>query len=119
MATEAAWQRAQRALRSGNAHKAGSAADDSGGDASSDTAQWSSTQEPEGGITRRDVPVFRLPGIEIRLPTAVGIVSFTPLFLSKRQLESTWVCSRSMPVRLSSSLLSQQSCKRAFCMHDR
>ena len=37
------------------------------------------------------LPVFRIPGLALQLPTAAGVVDFTPLFLSRRQLDDTWV----------------------------
>ena len=35
--------------------------------------------------------MYSVPGIHIRLPTLAGTVSFTPVFLSKEQLDKTWV----------------------------
>jgi hypothetical protein len=37
------------------------------------------------------LPVFRIPGLALTLPTSAGAVDFTPLFLSKQQLDLTWV----------------------------
>ena len=37
------------------------------------------------------VPVFRIPGLSLQLPTAIGDVHFAPVFLSKEQLDRTWV----------------------------
>ena len=54
-----------------------------------------SSQHAQGGrwpLHGGDLPVFGIPGIHISLPTAVGPVSFSPLFLSKEQLDRTWVC---------------------------
>ncbi len=44
---------------------------------------------PEGSL-----PVFRIPGLSLLLPTSVGQVDFSPLFLSKEQLDATWVRSQ-------------------------
>ena len=37
------------------------------------------------------LPLFRIPGLALVLPTTSGHVNFAPLFLSKEQLDITWV----------------------------
>jgi hypothetical protein len=37
------------------------------------------------------LPVFRIPGLAIILPSSIGPIRFTPLFLSSDQLQKTWV----------------------------
>ena len=37
------------------------------------------------------LPLFRIPGLALVLPTTAGQVNFAPLFLSKEQLDITWV----------------------------
>lgn len=37
------------------------------------------------------LPLFRIPGLAVVLPTTAGHVDFAPLFLSKEQLDITWV----------------------------
>ena len=37
------------------------------------------------------LPVYRIPGLALQLPTSAGDVDFTPLFLSRKQLDITWV----------------------------
>lgn len=83
--TRAAYTTAQEALRAKQQASAGG-----DGQASSQHAQ-----EGRWPLHGGDLPVFGIPGIHISLPTAVGPVSFSPLFLSKEQLDRTWVsCSR-------------------------
>lgn len=38
------------------------------------------------------LPVFKIPGLSLMLPTSAGHVDFAPLFLSHDQLHTTWVC---------------------------
>ena len=86
--THTAWQRRQQSLIARNPEEAGMTLE--GPVDSISTVQSGLRQESES--TRRgEMPVFRLPGVQIRLPTAVGMVSFSPLFLSKEQLDRTWV----------------------------
>ena len=91
METHAAWQHAQQALRAKKSEQARSTAAEPNDSTNSGTMQRSLSQESGSGFRRGEMPVFRLPGVQIRLPTAVGIVSFSPLFLSKEQLTRTWV----------------------------
>lgn len=37
------------------------------------------------------LPVFKIPGLSLILPTSAGHVDFAPLFLSYDQLHTTWV----------------------------
>ena len=88
--THSAWQRGQQRLSAGNPEAAGMALEEFVDGISTGTVQNGLRQESES--TRRgEMPVFRLPGVRIRLPTAAGTVSFSPLFLSKEQLDRTWV----------------------------
>ena len=84
--TRAEYSSAQEALRAKQQASAG--ADGQAGSQHAQGDRW----PLHGG----DLPVFGIPGIHISLPTAVGPVSFSPLFLSKEQLDRTWVsCPRS------------------------
>lgn len=38
------------------------------------------------------LPVFQIPGLSISLPSTLGPIQFSPLFLTKEQLHLTWVC---------------------------
>ncbi|CAL8472166.1 g11708 [Coccomyxa elongata] len=42
------------------------------------------------------MPVFKIPGLSLMLPTSAGHVDFAPLFLSYDQLHTTWSAIRSM-----------------------
>ena len=89
--TRAQYSSAQEALRAKQQAFAGG-----NGQPSSQHAQENGGWPRHGG----DLPVFGIPGVHIRLPTAVGPVSFSPLFLSKEQLDRTWVsCPRSSSLR--------------------
>ena len=79
--TRTAYNSAQEALRAKQQASAGV-----DGQPSSQHAQ-----EGRWPLHGGDLPVFGIPGIHISLPTAVGPVSFSPLFLSKEQLDRTWV----------------------------
>ena len=79
--TRAAYNRAQEALRAKQ-----QASEEREGPSRAQHAQQDGWPRHGG-----DLPVFGIPGIHIRLPTAVGPVSFSPLFLSKEQLDRTWV----------------------------
>ena len=50
---------------------------------------------PEQGTSEErlagTLPLFRIPGLSLVLPTTAGHVDFAPLFLSKEQLDITWV----------------------------
>ena len=94
--THAVWQLRQQKLRARNPKEAGMALEESVSSISSSTAQRGLRQESES-IRRGEVPVFRLPGVKIRLPTAVGMVTFSPLFMSKKQLSRTWVSNSLAP----------------------
>ena len=88
-ATHATWQRAQEALRAKNQE----ASSNGGSRSNVDEPQSAPPQERQYTPGKGDLPVFRIPGIQIKLPTAAGIVSFSPLFLSKEQLDRSWVSS--------------------------
>ena len=88
--THATWQRKQQALRAKDPDSARATGGSSTDSTSSGSEQRSLTSKT-GSLNSGEMPVFRLPGVLIRLPTAVGIVSFSPLFLSKEQLTRTWV----------------------------
>ncbi len=45
----------------------------------------------EAALPAGSLPVFKIPGLSLTLPTSVGRVDFSPLFLSKEQLHATWV----------------------------
>ena len=80
-ATEAAWQRAQQDL-----HKRDPLSTTDGGATSAPNSVHDDDLAKEASL-----PVYSIPGIHIRLPTLAGTVSFTPVFLSKEQLDKTWV----------------------------
>ena len=44
--------------------------------------------------------MYSVPGIHVNLPTRAGTVSFTPVFLSKEQLDKAWVSHGGLPSRL-------------------
>jgi len=96
--TLASYQRAQQALRSKQAAEQSweypdfcHFSEDAAGTASNAHASHSTqAQEYESGLGQ-DLPVFRLPGVLVQLPTAVGTVCFIPVFLSKDELDKTWV----------------------------
>ena len=94
--TLASYQRTQQALRSKQvAEEAGDHPhcfeDAAGTSSSAHTSHSTQAQECGGSLGRQDLPVFRLPGVLVQLPTTVGMVCFSPVFLSKDQLERTWV----------------------------
>ncbi len=96
MDTLASYQRAQQALRSKQAAEQSwelptSFEDAAGTSSNAHTSHSTQAQECESSLGRQDLPVFRLPGVLVQLPTAVGIVCFSPVFLSKDQLDKTWV----------------------------
>lgn len=95
--THAAWQRSQQYLEARNPEEAGMALEVSVDSISTGAVRSGVRQEP-GRIRRGELPVFKLPGFNIRLPTIVGMVSFSPLFLSKEQLNRTWVSTSLAPL---------------------
>ena len=97
--TRKAWQHAKQPVNSRNPEDPGMAAESIIDSISNSTAHRSLRQESKTGISRGEMPVFRLPGVQIKLPTAVGVVSFSPLFLSKKQLDRTWVSTDLHPFR--------------------
>jgi len=48
---------------------------------------------------RRGLPVFTIPGVYLTLPSAKGDVRFTPLFLSRRQLDDTVCAAQDLAIR--------------------
>ena len=46
----------------------------------------------EASLPAGSLPVFRIPGLSLMMPTSVGHVDLSPVFLSKEQLLATWVC---------------------------
>ena len=65
--------------------------DAAGTSSNAHTSDSTQAQEFESSLGRQDVPVFRLPGVLVQLPTDVSTVCFIPVFLSKDQLDKTWV----------------------------
>ena len=101
--TLASYQRAQQALRSKQAAKQSvefltSSKDAAGISSDAHTSHSTQAQEAESSLGKQDLPVFRLPGVLIQLVTAVGTVCFSPVFLSKDQLDKTWVRQAHMAV---------------------
>ena len=45
----------------------------------------------EAALPSGMLPVFKIPGLSLMLPTSAGHVDFAPLFLSHDQLHTTWV----------------------------
>ena len=96
MDTLAPYQRAQQALKGKQAAELiwelPTSSEDAAATSSNAYATHSSqAQEAESSLGRQDLLVFRLPSLQIKLPTDVGIVSFSPVFLSKDQLDRTRV----------------------------
>jgi len=101
--TLASYQRAQQALKVKQAAELiwelPTSSEDAAATSSNAYATHSSqAQEAESSLGRQDLPVFRLPGVLIQLVTAVGTVCFSPVFLSKDQLDKTWVRQAHMAV---------------------
>ena len=92
----ASYQRAQQALRSKQAAKQSvefltSSKDAAGISSDAHTSHSTQAQEYESSLGQ-DLPVvYRLPGVLVQLATAVGTVCFSPVCLSKDQLDKTWV----------------------------
>ena len=38
------------------------------------------------------INLVQVPGLELRLPSSMGNITFEPVFLSKEELQRTWVC---------------------------
>ena len=101
--TRKAWQRAEQAANPRKPGEAGMAAESIVDSIGNSTVQGNLRGASETGISRGELPVFRLPGVQIKLPTAVGVVSFSPLFLSKKQLDKTWVSTALHPLQIAAS----------------
>ncbi len=48
--------------------------------------------------------MFTIPGVYLTLPSAKGDVRFTPLFLSRRQLDDTVCAAQDLAIRAVSSV---------------
>ncbi|KAK9905595.1 hypothetical protein WJX75_002710 [Coccomyxa subellipsoidea] len=53
----------------------------------------------EASLPAGSLPVFRIPGLSLMMPTSVGHVDLSPVFLSKEQLLATWAAIRGMHYR--------------------